>query len=390
MIPFVHKLQSIVTYLTREAKYQLKMNTIMGQLQAKQQATPYFFLVIFFLFRLSCLLGQPSSVCLPNPVTDTTTTTDTNSRQVSNQLFSLIRQHSIYREKANWKALQVGFELYQDTARNPFTAFRWLFKQLGDFHSSVRYQNKTYRNPIPRPAHKAKAYNYLLGKESYNQVEVQLLQNQYGYLLVPTVTGDEKKTGEFIIAFRDSLCRKIPLQVKGWIIDLRTNGGGNTFPMVAVLDFLLPEGVFARVQGPSGEILEEWSLQEGNAYIDQEKVTVNGASCRKKDLSTPVVLLTSPMTVSAGEMVRVAFAARSNMIQIGDTTGGLVTSNEWIEINAHTALNISNGYVADQKGHLYTKAIIPHVVLPKGYHLEDLSKDQHVQAAIAWLRSRKK
>ncbi len=305
-------------------------------------------------------------------------------------IFTLIKARSIYRQQVGWDTLQGQFEQYRDTAANPFTAFRWLFRQMGDHHSSVRYRNRGYRNARPRPVGQEEEFAYLASHESYNKFEVKQLENTYGYLLIPTVFGEDAEVKELIAAIRDSLCAKINKPVKGWIVDLRTNGGGNTFPMIAVLDFLLPEGPFGTVRGPDGEKIETWLLKAGDAYIDKERVTVNGKSCMKKDLVTPVALLTSPFTVSAGEMVVASFAGRRNAISIGDTTGGLVTSNETIQVDEETVLILNTGYVADRTGKLYKTAIPPDILLPDGYNFENLSADKHVQAAIHWLNTQVK
>ncbi len=300
-------------------------------------------------------------------------------------IFRLIRQHSIYRKEADWDSLYTQFRQYTDTARNPYRAFSWLFARLGDHHSSVMHLGKKYRYPWPRPANKAAEYSYLLRYENYNAIRVKQLGPHYGYIAVPGVALDGEEANKFIQTFRDSICHVFREPVKGWIIDLRANGGGNTFPMMAILDFLLPDGPFATVHGPDNEVLEQWALRGGNTYQNDKPATLNGAGCRKKELQTPVVLLTSPVTVSAGEMVPIAFKGRKNTVTIGDTTGGLITSNEWTDLSEDTALNISNGYVADRTGKLYKTAIVPDIVLTTGYNLSDLSRDKHVQRAIGWL-----
>jgi C-terminal processing protease CtpA/Prc len=305
-------------------------------------------------------------------------------------IFRLIQQHSIYRKEANWDSLYKQFRQYTDTASNPYKVFSQLFARLGDHHSSVTHLGKKYRYPRPKPANKAAEYAYLLRHENYNTIRVKLLGQHYGYVAVPGVSLDGEEANDFIQTFRDSICHVFREPVKGWIIDLRTNGGGNTFPMMAILDFLLPDGPFATVRGPGNEVLEQWALRGGNTYQNDKPATRNGGGCRKKELQTPVVLLTSPITVSAGEMVPIAFEGRKNTITIGDTTGGLITSNEWMDLSEDTALNISNGFVADRTGKVHKMAIVPDSVLTTGYNLNELNKDKHVQRAMQWLNARQK
>ncbi|MCU0353550.1 MAG: S41 family peptidase [Cytophagales bacterium] len=304
-------------------------------------------------------------------------------------VFALVRQHSIYRKTADWDKLYRQFKSYTDTAKNPFQGFRWLFGQLSDHHSSVRHRGKRYQNSSPTPVGREDVCRYLRKQERYNSVRIKRF-GDYGYIAIPSVGGDDSDIRQFVQAFRDSICRVFKPDVKGWIVDVRANGGGNLFPMMAVLEFLLPDGVFGTVRGADNELISQWSLQNGDAYQNGKPETTNGRSCLKKDLSAPVVLLTSPVTVSSGEMVVMAFRGRKNTVVIGDTTGGLVTSNDWMDLSENTVLNISNGYVADRFGNLYKTALVPDIVLAEGYNFENLNQDAHIRQAIQWLDAHRK
>jgi len=304
-------------------------------------------------------------------------------------IFRRIQKQSIYRKQVNWDTLYQQFRVYTDTAANPYSAFRWLFTQLSDHHSSLTHRGKRYRHFRPKPVGREKTFAYLLKHENYNTIRVQRL-GQYGYISMPGVAGDSLENYQFVKAFRDSICRVFRQPVEGWIVDVRANGGGNIFPMIAVLDFLIPDGIVATVHGANNEQLDAWSVKNGNTYQNKKPETTNGQSCQQKDITTPVVLLTSPLTVSSGEMLLIAFRGRKNTVTIGDTTGGLVTSNTWMDLSENTSLILSNGYVADRFGTLYKQALVPDIVLTQGYNFENLNEDAHVRRAVHWLDAHSK
>ncbi|PVH25185.1 hypothetical protein [Sphingobacterium corticibacter] len=49
-------------------------------------------------------------------------------------------------------------------------------------------------------------------------------------------------------------------------------------------------------------------------------------------------------------------------------------------------LNLAVNYPADRSGRIYSENIVPDIIITRGDHFEDLSKDLKVQKAVTWLR----
>jgi hypothetical protein len=87
------------------------------------------------------------------------------------------------------------------------------------------------------------------GKHTFQSA---LLPSQTGYLrVVGMPTGDNTQLAEPILA---AICSLQTLGAKHWIVDLRYNGGGNMFPMLAGLSTILGEGEIGVLWTPRGTV----------------------------------------------------------------------------------------------------------------------------------------
>ncbi|WP_222537163.1 S41 family peptidase [Pedobacter polysacchareus] len=178
----------------------------------------------------------------------------------------------------------------------------------------------------------------------------------------------------------DSICSSIKQaianihtkKIKGWIIDLRVNTGGNMYPMIAGLTDFLGTG------------------KVGGFYVDSIQVSpvkYEGYPI-KKDL--PIAVLISGYTASSGEMTAITTIGRKNAVLIGEPSAGYTTTNLGFELNAYSGLNLAVDYATDRKGRVYPKNITPDHLVKDGDHFEKLTEDKKVQEAILWLKKLKR
>jgi hypothetical protein len=314
------------------------------------------------------------------------------SRQKADTIFQLIKEQSMYRNNVGWDTITTQFYQRIDTATttpNQFKAFRWLMKQMNDFHSQVLFENQLYAYyksmPIGREDELTKTYQQL--QPRFGIMQARVLQNQYGYICIPGFNNnDSASVNNAIKQWRDTICKNINKPVKGWIIDMRANMGGSMYPMMAALSFLIGDIKFTGSTNTNHLVENWWSIKKGDVYFDNYAGTASGLHCMKEQTKAPVVLLTSFYTVSSGEIVVTAFKQRRRTVQIGDTTGGLVTNNHWMPIGNDAVLNLSKGYYTDRKGKEYRAGIPPDIVIKADENFEELLKDKKVQAAIKWLK----
>lgn len=129
---------------------------------------------------------------------------------------------------------------------------------------------------------------------------VELRDNGIGYVRVPAFLGinaaDQKA---FAQGVADAIARIAPKAKHGWIVDLRDNGGGNMWPMLAGLRALLGDGEVGGFRDRDGKV-ERW---RAGRVVDGVNVGADLAGAR-------VAVLLGPRTASSGEAVAVAFHGR--------------------------------------------------------------------------------
>jgi C-terminal processing protease CtpA/Prc len=174
----------------------------------------------------------------------------------------------------------------------------------------------------------------------------------------------------------------------GWIVDLRSNGGGNMWPMIAGVGPLLggnPVGWFVRPTGTR----EPWAYEGGASLYNNGPplARISGTGYVPRDPAAPVAVLTGSRTMSAGEAVAVAFRGRPNTRSFGAPTGGMSTANESFELGDGGRLVITTSVYADRTGRRYGKAIAPDVTLTAGLREALSPNDAIASAARSWIES---
>lgn len=148
----------------------------------------------------------------------------------------------------------------------------------------------------------------------------------------------------------------------GWIVDLRANGGGNAWPMLAVAAPLLDDGDVVGLK--RGEVVQ-WAHVDDGGVVS----TPGGddtASAGGFAIDAPVALLTSGVTASAAEIVAIAFAGQADAVRVGKPTAGLTTGNEARELRDGARLILTTTYDVDRTGRVYDGPLVPDVEVAPG------------------------
>jgi carboxyl-terminal processing protease len=211
-------------------------------------------------------------------------------------------------------------------------------------------------------------------------------------MCIPQYTDWPKNAADFQ-QFADKLHRIVmDLQAQkpdGWIIDLRGNGGGNMWPMLAGIGAVLGEGdagAFASSDG--GKV--PWFYKAGqagtrpaqgpediSAFISQPPFALPGLPW--------VAVLLDRGTGSSGEAIAISFAGRLHERSFGEHTAGFSTSNQMYPLSDGASLFLCVGTDLDRTGRRYADGIDPDVALPAPDSRPAEDKDAVVQAAEDWL-----
>lgn len=193
------------------------------------------------------------------------------------------------------------------------------------------------------------------------------------------ITLSRTKDRDFANNIRSQI-KKLDTEIEmiGWVIDLRNNGGGNMWPMVAGLNSLLPDGIVGYLIGRNNGIEKKWKTENGkinysNDVIDTYKV---------KKMSNKIAVLIDSMTASSGEMTAITFIGLPNVKLFGQPSAGYTTVNSTFYLSDKTPLFLATNFVADRAHNIYLKKIIPDVIInTQNSH----GNDETLANAINWI-----
>ena len=151
-------------------------------------------------------------------------------------------------------------------------------------------------------------------------------------------------------------------QPDGWLVDLRGNGGGNMWPMLAGIGPVLGEGDLGSFQVPRGGSTI-WFLKEGKISVlggNGETVMsrIPGPPVSRADLPWVAVLFDRG-TSSSGEAVAISLAGRQRARSFGEHTAGFSTANRRIPLLDGAVLVLCYSVDADRTGRRYPGGLDP-------------------------------
>jgi hypothetical protein len=304
-----------------------------------------------------------------SPAEPTTGAPSEQARAYLDELIGLMQTHSINRLTIDWSAFRTqvfaraaGAQSIPDT----YPAIQVALDALGDGHS-VYYAATGSRLGAAR---RVACGGFGAG--------TPVLPEEIGYVRVPAFSG----TAEEATALANELQRTIMSADKadliGWVVDVRGNGGGNMWPMIAGVGPVLGEGVAGYFIDPVG-VETAWEYRNGAAWeggVANQRVA---APYRLRRDRPRVAVLTDNGIASSGEAVVISFKGRPDTRSFGDRTCGLTTANGLYPMSDGATLNITAAVMADRTRTRYGYTIQPDETV--------LSTDQMVERAVAWLRT---
>ncbi|WP_241968214.1 S41 family peptidase [Streptomyces sp. ICBB 8177] len=201
-----------------------------------------------------------------------------------------------------------------------------------------------------------------------------------GYVRLPGLPGGRRLARRYTATGGELLDGLASARPVGWILDLRSNGGGNMWPMLAVVAPLLDEGPvgrFVRADGGS----EVWALEHGRVLLDSTRMA-RSLSSTGGPRDVPLAVLTSKGTASAGEAVAVACRGEPVVRFLGTPTADFTTGNLTRVLRDGTRLHITSAHYADRTGRLIVGP------LAVDETVGDSDPRAAVRAALTWIHRR--
>jgi len=310
----------------------------------------------------------------------------------ADSLYMFIKYNSVHRNTVNWNMIDTAFGKRIQSARSlqdTLNAFVFVLENLKDVHSQIILNNRGYGHYSSFDDTTLTWLTPLVNKSTLrtNKIITKYLPDEIAYISVPGVNAYGKSDiNAMAEAIYDSTYSISLKKVKGVIIDLRLNGGGNIYPMLSGLGSFLGENIVGYETDLQDSIVRTWEIKNSNFIIGGYKSTELLKPNITNLNSIPVVVLIGPVTRSAGSMTAIAFKQRKNTVFIGEPTAkGYTTSNGYFQFAPNLTLNFATHFVADRKMNIYKYSVDPDILIYRGDNFENLLEDAKIKAALAWL-----
>lgn len=266
------------------------------------------------------------------------------------------------------------------------TLYEAVFRQLNDYHGGLKYKGKTYGWNNPNVMTNVYLKNRLNTEESTFS---EVIDHKVGYL---RIVGNSDFAFKKVDSIADDIVTHInginSAEIKGWIIDLRLNTGGNMYPILLGLKEFIGNNVhFGGFRDAGNQSTGDWEIKAGKLLIDGNMLDRKSALIYPIANDVPLVILTSCYTASAGEMTAISFIGRKNTFIVGEKTANYTTAVQGFKINDHAGINLSTDYVVDRNLKVYKSYISPDFEVVGDDNLTALEKDRKIMKALKLLGS---
>ena len=286
------------------------------------------------------------------------------------ELMDVMETHSIYRNEINWTAFR---ESVIDTARSTDPRFKKLngirqaLTLLGDNHSYLIASNGQYIGGF-YPLHCESQTNFFLPKPE-----------NIGYIRVAGFSGagNDEPSIAFAQAIQDEIAAQDSETLKGWIVDLRRNTGGNMYPMLAGIGPILGEGVAGYFIDANGNS-HSFSYSNGTAKYEEFPATQITNPYQLKTPHLKVAVLLDQECGSSGEAIAAGFSGRENTRSFGKPTCGVSTGISGFELSDRSTLGLAISIMADRNMQVFGSNIPPD---------EEVDPDETLLRAAEWIES---
>jgi carboxyl-terminal processing protease len=301
------------------------------------------------------------------------------SRQYIETVLEFAQEEFLHTNKVNWSEVHTHiFEMAREaqTSSETYPALDWLADHLNSF---LYMPHSFFVEPSQNPLQSVPDAPVPRG---------QRLGPDIGYVWLPALMGENVSGDRPYADVLQEAIAEVDLEpTRGWVVDLRENGGGNCWPMLAGIAPILGEGKcgdFVNIAGGR----YPWGIQNGSSLYNENVVSsVSGTPYTLQKPNPPVAVLLGPITASSGEIVAAAFIGRSATRSFGAKTSGFSTSNESRLLDDGACFALTTLDIADRTGRTYGGPLEPDEIVADGWNLLEPEKDACVQRAIAWLKS---
>lgn len=336
------------------------------------------------------------------------TPTQISPRAYVEEVLNYMQDNALHKHSINWQAVREETLLRAKDAKttwDTYPAIAYAITKLGEKHTWFELPDKL---PYDRRQALELEIKKILNRPDTDkpspftpskEIKGRMIQATHGnlaYIVVPMCVArfaEWEKNGPDFVQFADKLHGLVlelqGQQPTGWIIDLRGNGGGNVWPMLAGIGVLVGEGDLGGIVSGDNEHSTSF-YKDGKAGTRAPKGAEEiVAEVKQAPLALPelpwVALLFDRGTASSGEAIAISFAGRARERSFGEHTAGFSTANNMLQLPDGAVLFLCDGVEQDRTGKLYPDGLDPDEQLPPPETRPDDAHDAALIAAEQWL-----
>lgn len=194
--------------------------------------------------------------------------------------------------------------------------------------------------------------------------EVAFQEDGIAVIYLRSFTGDADEGVKYANDILDALSDHT--NIKGAVINLMGNIGGNMYPMIAAIHRFLPDGDILRFR-----------TRKRTQWVMLENVLQIAGVQRQPRIECPVAILTNEWTGSSGEAVLLCFRGLDNVRVFGSPTAGYASSNQPFTMSDGATMWLTTGCDVARTG----EAFCDDPINP------DVNTKAPLEDALEWLRS---
>jgi len=281
-----------------------------------------------------------------------------NSVDLAKSFLDTIQKKSYLTHTINWDSIRPIFLKKVENIKfdkDLLTELESFLTYLNDGHSSITYIDSDQISEESFYETMMKMTDKKAGLRPKN-FKHRMIEGKYAYINIPGLQYEHLAYIDTIGKQLKELDNKNP---KAWIIDLTENNGGMNYPMIWHFESLIDVSkTYSYVSNDGSEMKVPKRFKiEGKS--DQKTADILGLnpeilpSIKIKNRKVPIIILTSPLTASAGEFFVAYFKGQKNVTILGQKTNGSTTANQTFILDKRLGLNLSVSVLKDRTGKVY-------------------------------------
>lgn len=288
------------------------------------------------------------------------------AKEYVDEVITLLQNNSVNKNKIDWAIFKKDVYKHARNSKSiieTYPSISYAVTKLNDSHSyfapNIETDDIIEEKPLPI-------------------LEDEIVPDNIGYIRIPFCIGSEDQSKNYINSIIEKISNQDNINLKGWIVDLRGNFGGNMWPMLVSVGPILGDGIVGYFIDADNKT-STWKYENGKAYLNSTIIEESPLVYSLKLPNPYVAILTNKETASSGEAITVCFKGRNKTKSFGTKTFGVSSGNKSHTLSDGSRINLTESIFADRNMNKYGNSIFT------DNHCEEINT---VDEAVDWLNKK--